>query len=164
MCLFYTVPCYKRVKQVDNHQVEQEKVIEEQDEDGGWVDTHHYSGKSVALIHGLGSSVGCVPDWWSGGRRLEALVRQHSFIEIDHDIFSMVIISLPLIQEGKLSSYLRKNVHWVLVNRLDGLSLPRKSVVRLTDCPAMTIAVVKQQHNNNNSSFDFYILIQAAWF
>ena len=39
-----TVPCYKRVKQVDNHQEEQEKVIEETDEDGGWVDTHHYPG------------------------------------------------------------------------------------------------------------------------
>ena len=38
-------------------------------------------------------------------------------------------------------SYLRKNVHWVLVNRLVGLSLPRKSVVRLTDRPNMTLAV-----------------------
>ena len=30
-------------------------------------------------------------------------------------------------------------MHEVLVNRLGGLSLPRKSVVRLTDCPDMTI-------------------------
>jgi len=37
------VPCYKRVKQMDNHQEDQEKVIEEQDNDGGWVDTHHFS-------------------------------------------------------------------------------------------------------------------------
>ena len=29
--------------------------------------------------------------------------RQHSFVEIDHGIFSMVIRSLPLIQEGQLS-------------------------------------------------------------
>ena len=29
--------------------------------------------------------------------------RQHSFMEIDHEIFSMVILSLPLIQEGQLS-------------------------------------------------------------
>ena len=29
----------------------------------------------------------------------------------------------------------------VLVNSLGGLSLPRKSVVRLTDCPDMTSAV-----------------------
>ena len=32
-------------------------------------------------------------------------------------------------------SYWRKYVHEVLVNRLGGLSLPRKSVVRLTDRP-----------------------------
>ena len=29
--------------------------------------------------------------------------RQHSFVEIDHEIFSMVILSLSLIQEGQLS-------------------------------------------------------------
>ena len=29
--------------------------------------------------------------------------RQHSFVEIDHGIFSMVILSLLLIQEGQLS-------------------------------------------------------------
>lgn len=40
------VPCYKRVKQVDSHKEEQEKVIEADDEDGGWVDTHHFPGKS----------------------------------------------------------------------------------------------------------------------
>ena len=28
---------------------------------------------------------------------------QHSFVEIDREIFSMVILSLPLIQEGQLS-------------------------------------------------------------
>ena len=41
---------------------------------------------------------------------------------------------LPLSQEGQLSY-----VHEVLVNRLGGLSLPMKSVVRLTDRPDMTI-------------------------
>ena len=38
-------------------------------------------------------------------------------------------------------SYWRKYVHEVLVNRLGGLSLPRKSVVRLTDRPNMTVDV-----------------------
>ena len=33
------------------------------------------------------------------------------------------------------------HVHEVLVNRLGGLSLPRKSVVRLTDCPDMTLDI-----------------------
>ena len=28
---------------------------------------------------------------------------RHSFVEIDHEIFSTVILSLPLIQEGQLS-------------------------------------------------------------
>ena len=32
-------------------------------------------------------------------------------------------------------------MHEVLVNRLGGLSLPRKSVVRLTDYPDMTLSV-----------------------
>ena len=31
------------------------------------------------------------------------LVWQHSFEEIDHEIFSMVILTLPRIQEGQLS-------------------------------------------------------------
>ena len=44
-------------------------------------------------------------------------------------------------------------MHEVLVNRLGGLSLPRKSVVRLTDRPDMTIDVYRgrkttiQQYN-----------------
>ena len=43
-------------------------------------------------------------------------------------------------------------MHEVLVNRLGGLSLPRKSVVRLTDRPDMTLDVyrgrktTKQKH------------------
>ena len=40
-------------------------------------------------------------------------------------------------------SYWRKDVQEVLVNRLGGLSLPRKSVVRLTDCPDMTLDVYR---------------------
>ena len=50
-------------------------------------------------------------------------------------------------------SYWRKYVHEVLVNRLVGLSLPRKSVVRLTDRLDMTLDVyrgrkttMQQQH------------------
>ena len=48
-CLLFSVPCYKRVKQMDNHHDDQEKVIEEDDEDGGWVDTHHFPGGVVFL-------------------------------------------------------------------------------------------------------------------
>ena len=40
-------------------------------------------------------------------------------------------------------SFWEKCVHEVLVNRLGGLSLPRKSVVRLNDCPDMTLDVYR---------------------
>ena len=48
-------------------------------------------------------------------------------------------------------------MHEVLVNRLGGLSLPRKSVVRLTDRPDMTLDVYRgrkttQQQPQNSSS------------
>ena len=50
---------------------------------------------------GLGGAVGCASDWRSGGRGFDPRRgRQHSFVEIDHEIFSTVILSLPLIQEG----------------------------------------------------------------
>ena len=48
-------------------------------------------------------------------------------------------------------------MHEVLVNRLGGLSLPRKSVARLTDPPDMAIVVdrgrkttTQQQHNKQH--------------
>ena len=44
--------------------------------------------------------------------------RQHSFFEIDHEIFSMVILSLPLIQEGQLSVS-GERMCTILVNRLE---------------------------------------------
>ena len=48
-------------------------------------------------------------------------------------------------------SYWRKHVHLVLVNRLGGLSLPRNSVVRLTDRPDMTTAVYHGRKATNQS-------------
>ena len=44
---------------------------------------------------------------------------------------------------GAVVSYWRKYVHEVLVNHLGGLSSPRKSVVRLTDRPDMTVDVYR---------------------
>ena len=43
---------------------------------------------------------------------------QHSFVEIDHEIFSTVILSLPLIQEGQLSVS-GERMCTILVNRLE---------------------------------------------
>ena len=44
--------------------------------------------------------------------------RQHSFVEIDHEIFSTVILSLPLIQEGQLSVS-GERMCTILANRLE---------------------------------------------
>ena len=56
-----------------------------------------YKPASVAQLDALS-------DWRPGGRGFNLRRgRQHSFVEIDHEIFSTVILSLPLIQEGQLS-------------------------------------------------------------
>ena len=58
-------------------------------------------------------------DWRPGDHRFNPRrVRQHSFMEIDHEIFSTVILSLPLIQEGQLSVS-GKRMCTILVNRLE---------------------------------------------
>ena len=43
-------------------------------------------------------------------------------------------------------------MHEVLVNRLGGLSLPRKSVVRLTDRPDMTLDVYRGRKTTKQSN------------
>ena len=46
-------------------------------------------------------------------------VRPHTFVEIDHEIISTVISSLPLIHSRRvIVSYKREYVHELLVNRL----------------------------------------------
>ena len=58
-------------------------------------------------------------DWRPGGRGFNPCRgRQHSFVEIDHEIFSTVILSLPLIQEGQLSVS-GERMSTILVNRLE---------------------------------------------
>ena len=49
--------------------------------------------------------------------------------------------SLKTLSRGAVVIYWQKYVHKVLVNHLEGLSLSRKSVVRFTDCPNMTLDV-----------------------
>ena len=68
---------------------------------------------------GLSGAVGCASDWRPGGRGFDPRRgRQHSFVEIDHEIFSTVILSLPLIQEGQLSVS-GERMCTILVNRLE---------------------------------------------
>ena len=58
-------------------------------------------------------------DWRLGGRGFNPRRgRRHSFVEIDHEIFSTVILSLPLIQEGQLSVS-GERMCTILVNRLE---------------------------------------------
>ena len=58
-------------------------------------------------------------DWRPGGRGFNPRRGwQHSFVETDHEIFSTVILSLPLIQEGQLSVS-GKGMCTILVNCLE---------------------------------------------
>ena len=45
-------------------------------------------------------------------------------------------------------------MHGVLVNRLGGLSLPRKSVVRLTDHPDMTLDVYRGRKTTKQLDYE----------
>ena len=63
-------------------------------------------------------------DWRPWGRGFNPRQgRQHSFVEIDHEIFSTVILPLPLIQEGQLSVS-GERMCTILVNRLEDLACP----------------------------------------
>ena len=58
-------------------------------------------------------------DWRPGGRGFNPRRGlQHSFVEIDHEIISTVILSFPLIQEGQLS-VTGERICTILVNRLE---------------------------------------------
>ena len=58
-------------------------------------------------------------DWRPEGRGFNPRRgRQHSFVENDHEIFSTVILSLPLIQEGQLSVS-GERMCTILVNHLE---------------------------------------------
>ena len=71
---------------------------------------------------GLGGSVGCGVRLETKRSRVQSRRgRQHSFVEIDHEIFSTVILSLLLIQEGQLSVS-GERMCAILVNRLEDLS------------------------------------------
>ena len=94
----------------------------------------NYSSEAIVFIsHNESASVAQLdaPSGWRPGgcgfnpRR----GRQHSFVEIDHEIFSTIILSLPLISRRAVVSFWRKNVHNTGLP-IRGLSLPSKRVVR----------------------------------
>ena len=51
-------------------------------------------------------------------KAIQQVIYIFSFVEIDHEIFSTVILSLPLIQEGQLSVS-GERMCTILVNRLE---------------------------------------------
>ena len=84
-----------------------------------------------AIGAGPRSAIGRAPDSVSQGSWVRYPVWQHTFV------------SPSAFSRRAVVSYWRKYVHEVLVNRLGGLSLPRKSVVRLTDRPDITLDVYR---------------------
>ena len=67
----------------------------------------------------LGGLFGFASVWRPGGLGFNPRQgRQHALVQIDHEIFSMVILSLPLIQEGQLSVS-GERMCTILVNRLE---------------------------------------------
>ena len=62
---------------------------------------------------------------------------------VRYPVWQHTFISPSAVSRRAVVSYWRKYVHEVLVNRLGGRSLPRKSVVRLTDRPDMTLDVYR---------------------
>ena len=100
---------------------------------------HAYHGRPPAIIQ-MTTLIPCEGSW------IRYPVWQHTFV------------SPSAFSKRAVVSYWQKYVHEALVNRLGGLSLPRKSVVRLTDRPDMTLDVycgrktTLQQCNNNNDS------------
>ena len=53
-------------------------------------------------------------------------------------------------------------MHEVLVNRLGGLSLPRKSVVRLTDRPDMTLDVYRGRKTTKQQQQQIFVLSEQT--
>ena len=71
------------------------------------------------MMPALVAQLGALSYWRPGGRGFNPRRgRQRSFMEIDHEIFSTVILSLPLIQEGQLSVS-GERMCTILVNRLE---------------------------------------------
>ena len=79
-------------------------------------------------------------------------VRPHTFVSPSADSKRAVV------------SCWRKYVHEVLVNRLVGLSLPKQSVVRLTDRPDMTIDVYRGRKTTATKKRAVVVLVAAEHF
>ena len=81
---------------------------------------------------------------------VEHLIHQRSWVQ--YPVLPHAFFSPSAESRRAVVSYWRKYVHEVLVNRLGGLSLPRKSVVRLIDRPDITLDVYRGRKTTTTSS------------
>ena len=85
------------------------------------------------------------------------LTRKRS--RVRYPVWPHILVSLSADSRGAVVSYWRKYVHKVLVNRLGGLSLPRKSVVRLTDRPDMTLDVYRGRKTTTTLNIRYVLIV-----
>ena len=82
--------------------------------------------------------------------------RQHSFVEIEHEIFSAVVLSLPLIQEGQLSVS-DERMCTLLVNRLEDKACPVKVWSgKLTALDITPLGCLDRKISNNGDHFSIF--------
>ena len=77
------VPCHKRCKQME-HKDNLEKVIEEENGDGGWVDTHHYADSTVTESREHAGQIES-----SGGKQTQITVEDDGDDDDDDDAADM---------------------------------------------------------------------------
>ena len=88
-------------------------------------------------------------------------VRSHTFVGIDHEMISMVILLLPLIHSRRIVvSYKRKYVHELLVNRLFKPAQEKVWLGELTvpQWPKLLTWDVKQQNKQKQHFGDKIVL------
>ena len=93
------------------------------------------------------------------GRVAQSVARKSQRSRVRYPVQPHTFVSPSADSRRAVASYWRNYVHEVLVNRLRGLSLPRKSVVRLTDHPDMTLAVYrwrKTMKQQQQQLYDFF--------
>ena len=90
------------------------------------------------------------------GRAPDLFISQRSWVQ--YPFWPHTFVTPSADSRRAVVSYWRKYVQEVLVNRLGGLSLPRKSVGRLTDRPDMTLDVYRGRNTTTR-----FMLLTNQW-
>ena len=77
------VPCYKRCKHME-HKDNLEKIVDEENGDGGWVDTHHYADSTVTEVREHAGQIDS-----TGGKQSQLTVEANNDEEDDDDAADM---------------------------------------------------------------------------